>query len=82
MLLNKEGWKLLVKGTLRVYWTEQLREEAGEKSTLERCHLNSLHMGFTHPVWDTVKSNRVDVMRAVVKVRCARSNGDLTFTST
>lgn len=26
-------------------------------------------MGFTHPVWDTVKSNRVDVIRAVVKVR-------------
>ena len=49
---------------------------------LERCHLNSLHMGFTHPVRDTVKFNRVDVMRAVFKVRCARSNGDLTFTST
>ena len=26
-------------------------------------------MGFTHPVWDTVKPNRVDVMRAIVKVR-------------
>ena len=26
-------------------------------------------MGFTHPVWDTVKSNRVDLMRAVFKVR-------------
>ena len=69
LLLNKEGWKLLVKRTLRVYWTEQLREEAGEKSTLERCHLDSLHMGFIHPVWDTVKPNRVDVMRAIVNVR-------------
>ena len=26
-------------------------------------------MGFTHPVWDTVKPNKVDVMRAIVKVR-------------
>ena len=26
-------------------------------------------MGTTHPVWNTVKSNRMDVMRAVVKVR-------------
>ena len=26
-------------------------------------------MGVTRPVWETVKSNRVDVMRAVVKVR-------------
>ena len=48
---------------------EQLRGEAGEKSTLERCHLDSLHMGITHPVGDTVKPNRVDVMRAIVKVR-------------
>ena len=32
---------------------------------MERCHLNSLHMGVTHPVWEY----RVDVMRAVVKVR-------------
>ena len=68
LLLNKEGWKLLVKRTLRVYWMEQLREEAGEKLTLERCHLDSLHMGFTHLVWDTVKPNREDVMRAIVKV--------------
>ena len=67
--MSREAWKLLVKKTLRVYWTKQLREEAGEKSTLERCHLDSLHMGTTHPVWNTVKSNRMDVMRAVVKVR-------------
>ena len=36
--MSREAWKLLVKTTLRVYWTKQLREEAGEKSTLERCH--------------------------------------------
>ena len=47
----------------------QLFKEAEEKSTIERCHLDSLHMGVTHPVWETVKSNSVDVMRAVVKVR-------------
>ena len=26
-------------------------------------------MGITHPVWDSVKPNRMDVMRAIVKVR-------------
>ena len=58
LLLGKEGWKLLVKRRLKVYWTEQLHEEAEEKSTLERCHLDrlSIHMGVTHPVWKTVKS--------------------------
>ena len=69
LLLSKEGWKLLVKKTLRVYWEDQLRKEAEKKSTLERCHLDSFHIGSTHPVWDTVNSNRVDVMRAIVKVR-------------
>ena len=43
--MGREGWKLLVKKTLRVYWTKQLCKEAGEKSTLEHCHLDSLHMG-------------------------------------
>ena len=28
LLLSKEGWKLLVKRTLRVYWEDQLRREA------------------------------------------------------
>ena len=40
-----------------------------EKSTLERRHLNNLRIGLTHPVWDTVKSNRLGVMRAIIKVR-------------
>ena len=69
LLLSKEGWKLLLKRTLRVYWEDQLRKEAEKKSTLERCHLDCFHIGSTHPVWDTVNSNRVDVMRAIVKVR-------------
>ena len=41
LLLSKEGWKSLVKRTLRVYWEDQLRKEAEKKSTLERCHLDS-----------------------------------------
>ena len=69
LILSKEGWKLLVKRTLRVYWEDQVRKEAEKKSTLERCHLVSFHIGSTHPVWDTVNSDRVDVMRAIVKVR-------------
>ena len=36
LLLSKEGWKLLVKRTLRVYWEDQLRKEAEKTSTLER----------------------------------------------
>lgn len=66
---SKETWKLSVKKSVRVYWTEQLRKEAGERSTLERCNVDGLQIGSTHAVWDTVNSNRMDVMRAIVKVR-------------
>lgn len=31
--IGKEQWKILIKKTLRCYWTEQLQREAGEKST-------------------------------------------------
>ena len=51
------------------YWDDQLREEAEKESTLERWDHDSFHIGSSQPVWDTVNSNRVDVMRAIVKVR-------------
>ena len=64
LLLSKEGWKLLVKRTLGVFLDGRSRGEVNAGT----MYLDSLHMAFTHPVWDTVKSSRLDVMRAVVKV--------------
>ena len=67
--MSRDQWKIRVKRTLRCYWTEQLQREAGDKSTLKYCNLDSMLMGTTHPVWDTVLPNRLDVMRAIIKVR-------------
>ena len=66
---SKEQCKHMVKCAVRTYWTQELVERAADKSTLERCHLPGLQIGHTHPVWDSVQSDRIDVMRANVKGR-------------
>ena len=66
---SKEQCKHRVKCAVRTYWTQELVERAADKSTLERCHLPSLQIGHTNPVWDSVQSDRIDVMRANVKGR-------------
>ena len=66
---SKEQCKYKVKYAVRNYWTTELIQCARDKSTLERCHLPGLHIGYTHQVWDSVQPDRIDVMRATVKVR-------------
>ena len=36
---------------------------------LKYCNQDSMLMGTTHPVWDTVQPNKLDVMRAIIKVK-------------
>lgn len=67
--MTKDEWKSTVKQTVREYWTEKLQEEAGNRSTLERCHIPALQVGGTHIIWETVQSCRMDVIRAATKVR-------------
>ena len=67
--VSKERCRYIVKDAVRKVWGQQLRESAGDKSTLEGCYPSSLQIGSTHPVWDSVQSDRLDVMRAAVKWR-------------
>ena len=61
--------KYKVKCAVTNYRTTELIQHAGDKSTLERCHLPGLQIGYTHLVWDSVQPDRTDVIRAIVKVR-------------
>ena len=63
---SKKQCKHMIKCAVRIYWTQELVERAGEKSMLERCHLPGLHIGHSRPVWDSVQSDRIDVMLAIV----------------
>ena len=60
--ISKDQWKIKTMNAVRKYWTERLRQEAGEKSTLQYCNTTGLRFGQTHPVWDTVQSTRLDLV--------------------
>ena len=57
------------KTAVKKYWSETLRLEATEKSTLQYCNISCLGIGQTHPVWDSLESTRLEVRRGVVKSR-------------
>ena len=66
---TKEQWKLLVKQTVNKYWTDKLKAEASEKSTL--CYLNTelLKIGQTHSLWSSLDSTVSDVRKGITKCR-------------
>lgn len=59
----------MVKTTVESYWTEELRNEAEQRSTLNYCTKAILQVGRTHPVWSTVESNTTDVKKGICKAR-------------
>ena len=52
MDISEDQWKINTKRAVRKYWTEGLRLEAYEKSTLKYCNISCLQIGRTHHVWD------------------------------
>lgn len=69
MNVNKTQWKIETKKTIRQYWTERLKDEASDKSTLKYCAINDLRIGQTHRVWKTLNSYRQEVIKGTVKSR-------------
>ena len=67
--LSKDQWKSVAKKAVREYWTNLLQVEAVSKITLGHRHVMVLRIGLTYPVWDSLQSSRMDVMRAINKVR-------------
>ena len=65
----KEKWKLLVKRAVNEFWTEKLRSEAREKSTLKYLNIDSLTIGKTHSVWKTLESAVTDLRKGITKCR-------------
>ena len=69
MDISKGQWKIKTKTAVKKYWSETLRLEATEKSTIQYCNISCLGIGQTHPVWDSLESTRLEVRRGVVKSR-------------
>jgi hypothetical protein len=67
---NKIEWKNKVRRTISYYWSNKLRSDCKEKSTLNllSTDLENLNIGKTHNVWDTISNSVKDVRKAATKV--------------
>lgn len=52
------------------YKTQQLRDESETKSLPDKCAISVLCVGVTHSVWDSDKSNRLNVMEVSSRQEC------------
>ena len=66
---TKESWKSTVKEAVNKYWTESLKNEAYEKSSLRYLNIDSMKMGETYSVWKSLDSIVSDVRKATIKCR-------------
>ena len=66
---TKLRWKNISRRAVSQYWSEKLREEAVDKSTLTNCNLTEMTSGKSHLVWDSVSNNTTDVKRGITKAR-------------
>ena len=68
-LETKEKWKLQVKKAVSEFWSEKLKIEARDKSTLKYLNIDSLSIGNTHCVWRTLESTVTDIRKGITKYR-------------
>ncbi|CAC5377800.1 unnamed protein product [Mytilus coruscus] len=66
---TKIEWKRLTKSAINGLWSNKLRLECEEKSTLQNLAISNLEIGVTHPVWATVSSSVSDIRKAITKSR-------------
>ncbi|CAC5406069.1 unnamed protein product [Mytilus coruscus] len=65
----RDNGKKLTKSAINEHWTNKLRLECEEKSTLQNLAISNLGIGVTHPVWATVSSSVSDIRKAITKSR-------------
>ena len=66
---TKFQWKNECRKAVASYWSEKMRQEASEKSSLIHCNLRDMAIGKTHIIWENVGNNTVDVQRGITKAR-------------
>ena len=66
---TKLRWKNFSRRAVSQYWSEKLREEAADKSSLTNCNLTEMTTGKSHLIWNNVGNNTTDVKRGITKDR-------------
>ena len=65
-LPTKYQWKKSVKDAVHNTWTQKLKEDLVNKSTMKFCKLK---IGMVHPVWETLQACTYDVKKSIIKAR-------------
>ena len=68
-LTTKENWKVQIRTAIYNYWSDELKSEACDKSTLCYMDIDSARIGLTHKVWLALESTVADVRKGIVKWR-------------
>ena len=66
---TKLRWKNISRRAVSQYWSEKLREEAANKSSLTNCNLTEITIGKSNLIWNSVSNNTTDVKRGITKAR-------------
>ena len=51
---TKLRWKNISRRAVSQYWTEKLKEEAADKSSLTNCNLTEMTIGKSHLIWNNI----------------------------
>ena len=68
-LPTKYQWKKSVKDAVHNAWTQKLKEDLENKSTMKFCNIKELKIGMVHPVWETLQACTYDVKKGIIKAR-------------
>ena len=64
-LTTKEKWKLQIRTAVYKYWTNELQNEACEKSTLCYMDTDLTKISLTHKIWSSLESTVADVRKGI-----------------
>ena len=65
----KTKWKHAVKTAINNHWTDVMRSDLRERSTLSLCNITELQVGKVHHVWNSIDTCVLDVKKGIVKAR-------------
>lgn len=66
---NKDAWRKLVSANINKHWSEKLKLDASNKSTLKHLNYEDCQIGKVHSVWYSCGTEKFEVTRACVKAK-------------
>ena len=61
----------MIKSSIHSFWSNKLRNEANEKSTLKFINIDEWEPGKAHPIWSTASTDPLSIYRATIHAQIA-----------